>query len=165
VRALISFLTLLFNCSLLCAQQDSGKVTFHIGDANKNIQVHFIEQYNGHKDRGITVDIEKGNALFYWITPNNKGTSSFAADTASVDMVKAIITHAFVNELKECLKKYQGGISQSNYVVMVTNLNNGISYGATIDQNFINNAGCYGDKLSKLVLLLNIFDRRYRFPK
>ncbi|HWY98713.1 MAG TPA: hypothetical protein VNY36_06490 [Bacteroidia bacterium] len=164
MRVLISFL-FLFNCPLLYAQQDTGKVTFHIKDTSKNIQIHFMEEYNGHKDRGLTINEQNGSSTFFWANASNSGSSSFLGDTASADTVKAIITRAFVNDLKECLKRYQATINQLNYVVLVTNLNTGISYGATIDQNFINNAGCNADKLNKLVRLLNTFDKRYRFPK
>ncbi|HSY77774.1 MAG TPA: hypothetical protein VK890_12990 [Bacteroidia bacterium] len=164
MRVLISFL-FLFNCSFLYAQQDTGKVTFRVKrDTVKNIELHFVQRSEGG-ERGIIINEQNGSAIFFWSNSNNRASSSFAADTASIDTLKNIITYQFLNDVRACLVNYKNVISHSNYVVLIHTLDNGKMYGATIDQNFINNAGCNADKLNKLVRLLNTFDKRYRFPK
>ena len=162
MKSFLIFSLLVFHFSLLFAQHDSGKATFHVVSANdKHYELSFAEDCPGlHKK--ITVD-EKGNGNLYWGGRRNYNSSSFTADSVTVDSIRNLITIALVNEVNSyCLNK-SCPKTACNYIISIAGKSN--VYGAMIDVDFAVKGKLGFDDLDKVIKLLDRLYNRYAFPK
>jgi hypothetical protein len=164
MKSSLIFLLLVFSCSLVFAQQDSGKATFHVK------QNHTLDESNSiqftYQCKGVyrTIFIDKnGNDYFYWGKPETTTSASFLADTVSVDTVKSIITPEFVGKLNKCYPKPGESDNKCNYFIVI--IVNGEPFSATIDIDRINKKSCEYLRLERLISIMDTFYNRYAFPK
>ncbi len=151
-----------FSYSLLYAQNDSGRVTFHVKAIDRKNGIDFSVQCE-EKYREIFID-KKGNAYFFWGKPDNPISASFSSDTASINIVKNIITPAFIDKLLNCCAKYNCPDTDCGYFTYI-NENGKATHFAAIDLNYSGNDKCGSDKLNRLIKMLDTFYNRYAFPK
>jgi hypothetical protein len=163
MKSFLIFSLLAFSCSLVFAQHDSGKATFHVKhDIDKDKRISNVEFINGCGEKYRRIFIYKdGNAYFFWGRNKNPTSVSFSSDTLAIDSVRSIITLDFVNKLQSCSNK--SSISSCIYGASISG-NEGDSF-VVIEVDEANSDKCTSSGLQSLVKLLDIFEKRYAFPK
>ncbi|HXP48924.1 MAG TPA: hypothetical protein VN922_03160 [Bacteroidia bacterium] len=163
MKTFLTFSLLFFHLSLVFAQQDSGKTTFHVRpviDTENGISFVIPCEENFKQ---IFID-EKGGAYFFWGKMMNPTSASFSADTASVDTVRNIITPAFVDAIDKCTLGCSMDKEKCPYWLFIY-VDGLPKYAANIDISCTGKDKCGNERLQRLINLLNTFDKRYRFPK
>jgi hypothetical protein len=163
MKSFLTFSLLVFHFSLVSAQHDSGKTTFHVKAAIDTKNGISFGMLCDEKYKQIFID-EKGGAYFFWGKMMNPTSTSFSADTASVDTVKSIITPAFVDAIDKCTLGCSMDKENCPYWLFIY-VDGLPKYSADIDTNCIAKDKCGNERLQRLVNLLSTFDKRYRFPK
>lgn len=146
MKSSLIFLLLLFSCSLVFAQQDSARATFHmkhrepalIIDKSNGVSFFF---FGGNKNENFFID-NNGNAIFYWGKSNSPTSASFSNDTAAIDTIRSIITPAFITSINKC------GVSDVSYGYAAAITVNGVAtYFGVIEQTEVKANGCEYAKL------------------
>jgi hypothetical protein len=143
----------------LYAQQDTGKMTFHIKQTKDKNDGISISYWCKEKYKEIYVG-ENGGAYFFFGNQYNPNSASFLSDTGSISMIKKIVTHTYIDSLKRIFVMP----TQCGYFIKITV--DGISkYSVNIDDEYASKIPTDFAKLDDLIKLMDVFYNRYAFPK